>query len=109
MFETMVQQRMTIEDLAGMTQRGFTDVENRLTERIETGFKGINERFQGINERFKGMDEKLGLVLEMVKSIDEGMIETRTLRRVDVPAMESRVGMLENDVKKIKVKLNIRN
>ena len=46
---------ITIDDLAGMVQKGFSDSEHRLGVRIDK----IEKRFDGFEKQFDGFEEKV--------------------------------------------------
>lgn len=52
--ECMIHKRITIEDLAGMVSRGFSDVTKR--------FDGVDKRFEGVDKRFDKVDVRLGVI-----------------------------------------------
>ena len=69
--------KITIAGLALMVAKGF----DKMDEKVDRGFKGVNERFTGVEERL-------------------GAIET------DVAVLKIDVGVLKTDVKEIKANLN---
>ncbi len=57
---------MTIEDLGGMVQRGFLDLETRLSKRIDglerkvdKGFSSFEQRFVSLEQRFVELESRM--------------------------------------------------
>lgn len=77
----MAKKKVTIEDLAGMTQRGF---------------EGVDKRFEGVDKRFAQADSKIeSFRTEVNQRFDH--IENLLIR-----AHENRIEKLEDDVRILK-------
>ncbi len=61
----MKEKKITIEKLAEMVQKGFTNIENRMATKVdmEEGFKNVNEKLDSAiekhNEETRGLREKV--------------------------------------------------
>ena len=53
---------MTLDDLAALTQQGFVELEEKLTEKIDSKIDGLRTemdiRFKAVDKRFDQMDER---------------------------------------------------
>ena len=72
---------MTINELAGMTQRGLRDVETRLREDMKAGF-------QMVLEEMRGFREEMRIGLQTV--------------RIEYAELRERVETLEADMRRVK-------
>lgn len=82
-----MEQKITIDELAAMVQRGFkeaADENGRNFERIEKQFGGMDARFDGIDARFDNMDARFD-------------------------NMDARLGRLEADVSGLRVEIVYRH
>lgn len=77
---------MTINELAGMTQRGLRDVETRLREDMKAGF-------QMVLEEMRGFREEMRIGLQAV--------------RIEYAELRERVETLEADMRRVKEKVGI--
>lgn len=82
--------KITIEQLAEMTQNEFSAVRREM------------------DGGFREMREMVGSVLKIAENIEGRIGEVRTLRSVDIPEIRVRLDTLENDMRKVKVKVHIR-
>ena len=82
---------MTIEKLAGMTQRGLRDVETRLTERMDT----MEKKIDALEEKVEDVRVIVNAVLRVVENIEGRTGEMLTATRVDIPDLRKRVEELE--------------
>jgi len=62
--------KVTLNDLAGMVQRGFLANEKRF-DKIDEQFNEIDERFDGVDGRFDGIDKRLDKLEKDVKELKE--------------------------------------
>jgi archaellum component FlaC len=83
----MKKKQMTIEDLALMTQRGFSEVHIDL----DSFKKEVNERFNRVDERFGQVDKRFD------------HIENLLLR-----AHDNRIEKIEDDIRFLKTTLKLR-
>ncbi|MDP3778588.1 MAG: hypothetical protein Q8R30_00890 [bacterium] len=91
---------MTIEKLAEMTQKGFVDVETRLSKKMDTMQVGMDTMQVGLVQLVES-------VLTVVQNIQGRMDEIHTVGRIDVPDLRDRVEALETDMEKVKEKVKI--
>ena len=77
--KNLTKKNITIDELAGMTQRQFVEIERNMATK-----------------------EDMKLVLRHLENIEEGIMDVRTIRRVDLPVLEDRVEILERDTKNVK-------
>ena len=75
-------EEISIEDLASMVQKGFTDLSNKMDERFEQ----VDRRFEQVDKRIDKVDEKLGNVENKINQIDR------------------RLFSIEEDIAEIKIK-----
>ncbi len=113
--------KMTLDKLAGMTQRGFAEMNHRfekidehfekiderfekIDERFETvdqRFKGIDSRFDEIDARFQNMDNKIDALhfeLKEIKSILPPIFKTMSQFDVEVINLRQRMSRVEKKV-----------
>ena len=90
--------KMTLGKLAGMVQRGFVDLEDRLGGRIdgvENRLNGVENRLNGVENRLNGVETRLDNVVtdisdmrkEIVKKLDQKIDQaefTKLEKRFDV-------------------------
>lgn len=65
--------KMTIEDLAVMVGKGFSEVHDKIDSgfaRVDKKFDEIDERFDGIDKRFDGVDKRLNGIDNRLDGID---------------------------------------
>ena len=77
----MAKKETTIEDLAGMVNRGFKSVSNDIEafeSNINERFERVDERFERVDERFERVDEKIERVEERLNSMDRRMARIET-------------------------------
>ncbi|MFZ3054621.1 MAG: hypothetical protein WA091_01380 [Minisyncoccales bacterium] len=89
----MKKKEITIEDLAMMVQRGFTETKldiETLSKSVDERFDLVDERFNLVNERFDKIDKKLDKI-EKVVVLDH----------------DHRIEKLEDDMKEVKSVLAI--
>jgi len=56
--------KMTIDKLAEITQRGFEGLRNELKNEMNEKFHRVDEKFKRIDEKFDRVDEKFNQVLD---------------------------------------------
>lgn len=61
--------KVSMEDLAGMVARGFSDV--------DTKFKKVDDQFQKIDDQFAKVDKQFEKVDENFKQVDENFKKIR--------------------------------
>ncbi len=83
---SVTEKEMTINELAGMTQRGLRDVETRLREDMKAGF-------QMVLEEMRGFREEMRIGLQTV--------------RIEYAELRERVETLEADMRRVKEKVGI--
>ncbi|MBI4137926.1 MAG: hypothetical protein HY472_01615 [Candidatus Sungbacteria bacterium] len=83
----MAKSKMTIDKLAGMTQRGFIDVEERLSKKMDKGFSE--------------MRTVVGAVLKIAENIEGRVDDVHSLRYVDIPELRSKIDALEERTEKL--------
>jgi len=74
-----------IEDLAGMVQRGFVQVDKRF-EQVDKRFEQVDKRFEQVDKRFDKLEKKVDDIQNKVTQIDR------------------RLFSVEEDVAEIKIK-----
>ncbi len=79
-----MKKNVTIDEIAAMTNRGFHDLEGRLTNRME---KGFTELAAAITELTKGMDGLTRGLDELTKGVDQNFRQ-----------MHSRLDLIRGDV-----------
>ena len=52
---------VTLDDLAMMTQRGFTEINEKFSE-VDKRFNEVNERFNKMDQRFDSVDQRLNFI-----------------------------------------------
>ncbi len=88
--------KTTIDDLAAMTQRGFTDVEQRLGERMDRGFKllesGLQVLAKQMREGFQSVSARLDTIREDISDLPTMREELHDLRQ-RVEQLEHKAGV----------------
>ena len=82
-------EKITIEKLAAMTQRGLQDVEQRLSEKI-TGVMEVSKA-----------------ILKVVQNIEGRIAEVHTVGRVDMPEVREKLEKLEKRIQRIEKKVGV--
>ena len=54
----MKKKKITIDDLAMMTKRGFDEI----GESIKRGFEGVGKRFEEVDKRFEGVNNNIRIL-----------------------------------------------
>jgi chaperonin cofactor prefoldin len=86
----MAKKSVTIDDLAGMVQRGFVDLEKRIDGR----FDSVDKRIDGVDKRMDGLEEKIDGLDKDMKSGFAGVSQ-----RLD--ALEARMSSMERHMESI--------
>ena len=90
------QKKTTIDDLAAMTQRGFTDVEHRLGERMDRGFhlleSGLQVLAKQMTEGFQHVNARLDIIRDDVSDLPAMREELHDLRH-RLERVEQKVGL----------------
>jgi len=90
----MAKKNITIEDLAGMVQNGFTEVKEDMNKRFEQ----VDKRFEQVDKRFEQVDKRLDVMVtkaEMNRRFDG--LEDRVLA-----SHQKRIEKLEAEVKELR-------
>lgn len=67
---------ITLDNLAGMVQWGFLDVDKRFDE-VDERFDNVDKKFDNIDKRINGLDNKIDALCLEVSSINK-RVETLT-------------------------------
>lgn len=90
------QRRITPDGLAAMTARGFSDMEGRLTERMDRGFgelaAAIVQLTKTVEEGFRHVNARLDLIEQDVSDLPAIREELQELRQ-RVELLEKKVGV----------------
>ncbi|KKP97460.1 MAG: hypothetical protein US25_C0002G0005 [Candidatus Moranbacteria bacterium GW2011_GWE1_36_7] len=81
-----------IEDLAGMVQRGFVQIDKRF-EQVDKRFEQVDKRFEQVDKRFEQVDKRFD---KLEKKVDD--IQNK------VTQIDRRLFSVEEDVAEIKIK-----
>ena len=74
---------------------------------IKGELDGVKGELDGVKDELKDMKILIGAMYETVKSIDEGMVEVRTMKKVDIPELRADVDLLMEDMERVKQKVKI--
>lgn len=103
--------KITIDDLARMTQDQFHTLDKKMDEGfglIDKRFGMVDKRFGMIDERIGMIDERMkdgfGMVLDELKGVRDEMRIGRQASRVEYGGLKERVEKLERDMETLKVK-----
>lgn len=77
--------RITVDELAMMTVRGFEDLEERLTARMDKGFELVHQK----------MDKGFAEMRELFQAVRKDIIEVENLRQ-RVHALEVHTGLIRS-------------
>ncbi len=66
---------MTIEDLAMITQQGFSGLESRMMGRLDDFRKEVNTRFEEVNTRFEEVNDRFDRVEHILYRGHDNRIE----------------------------------
>ncbi|OGI26935.1 MAG: hypothetical protein A2359_02060 [Candidatus Moranbacteria bacterium RIFOXYB1_FULL_43_19] len=85
--------KMTLGKLAGMVQRGFVDLEDRLGGRID----GVENRLNGVEARLDGVETRLDNVVMDIADMKKEIINKldQKVDKVQFVKLEKRVSVLE--------------
>lgn len=98
--------KITIEDLAGIVQRGFAEQDKKTDKKIEDlagmvrrGFDGVNDKFNEVDKRFDLIETKFDRKFIAIENHLDGMGER-------IVSVEDRLISLEKGQEEIKMKLD---
>ncbi len=104
--------KMTIEKLVQMTQNEFSAVRQEMRGGFSAIRQEMRDEFSAVRQEMRGgfreVQELVGAVLKVVENVEGRVGEVHSLRSVDIPEIRTRLDMLEEDMKKVKVKVHVR-
>ncbi len=90
-----MKKKLTIDTLAAMTQRGFTDMEQRLGERMDKGFQDLTTAIvqltTAMHENFQHVNARLDSIRDDISDVPAMREELHDLRR-RVEHLEQKAG-----------------
>ena len=92
--KTSKKKNITIDDLAGMVARGFSNMDEKFAE-IDKKFEHVEERFEEIDKKFEHVEERFVAIDGRFDGVDE---------RLD--SLDVRLGYVEKGVLGLKEKTN---
>ena len=94
-------EKMTLEKLAEMTQRGFKALENGLRKEMNEKFNLVNEKFDRVDEKFDRVDEKFNLVLNSQDQVLKRLEDLETDNTMGAGTSRQQEDKLENHEERI--------
>lgn len=88
-------EKITLEKLAIMVQKGFEGVTQNMDER----FNIVDERFNAVDERFNAVDGRFNIVEQRLGKIEQKL--DNVVYQVEFLELKSRVEFLEKKLQKI--------
>lgn len=86
-----MKKQTTINDLAEMVQRGFTEISNKMDKR----FEGVGKRFEEVGKRFERVDDEFRRVHARLDSIDNRIASLDVVPRHEFDDLFGRVSYIE--------------
>lgn len=98
--------KMTLEKLAEMTQKGFGELRGEINEKfdkVDERFKKVDEKFEKVDERFEKVDERFSQVLDNQDHILKRLDNLESDNTMDMSVHRRQGDKLENHEKRIVV------
>lgn len=87
--------RITLDSLATMTARGFSDVEERLGLRMDDGFKNIRHEMGTLREEVRSGFSEIRDSIQEIKDVLVPMARTMLVMQSEIEDLKERVARLE--------------
>jgi hypothetical protein len=100
----MVKKNITINDLAIMVQKGFSDIESRMATKAEMNkkFEAMDKQFEVIDRRFGAMDKKFDRIDNRFDFVDKKLARIESVLVTDhrqrIEKLEMAVFNLQNQL-----------
>ena len=91
--------KVTLEDLAAMTQRGFADVEQRLGGRMDTGFQVLAQTMKDMLEEMSSMHGDVRYIRSTMNALTHSDIAQEAI----IIDLKARVHRLEQKAGLVKI------